>query len=81
MKPSSINAKLAPASHHRGKTDRYWIICNHVDKQFGGLFYKTEVDYISAYFEGRTGLIEPREFEPVAEQAINCFTNRGPRSE
>lgn len=66
----AISAKLAPGSHHRSKCDRYWLCCNYVDKPFGGLYYRAEIDYILAHFRGRTGLIEPREFGIVAERAI-----------
>ena len=75
QKPA-ISAKLAPNSHHHSKCDRYWICCNHVDKQFGGLYYRAEIDYILKHFAGRTGLIEPREFDPVAERAVAISTGR-----
>ena len=72
----AISIKLAPGSHHRSKIDRFWIVCNHVGKPFGGLFYKREVEFIKTYFTGRTGPIEPREFGQVAERAISYFTQK-----
>lgn len=65
-----ITAKLAPASHRSSREDRYWLMCNHVGKQFGGLYYRDEVDSVLAHFRGRSRLIEPHEFEIAAARAI-----------
>ena len=73
---SALSPRLAPASWHRSKCDRYWIIFNHIGGQYGGLFYRPEVDYILAHFRERTGLIERDEFDPIAEDAVAAFTGR-----
>ena len=70
---AALRVKPAPSSWHQSKAERYWIFCNYIGKQFGGLYYQPEVDYITARFAGRTGLIEPREFDVVAEAAVNWF--------
>ena len=72
---AALRVKPAPSSWHQSKAERYWIFCNYLDKQFGGLFYRAEVDYITEHFKGRTGLIEPREFDIVAEAAVSWFIN------
>ena len=76
LQTPAIAAKLAPASWHRSKRDRYWIFIDCLGGQYGGLFYRPEVDYILAHFKGRIGLIERSEFDPVAEQAVSIFTKR-----
>ena len=73
--PPALTVKLAPANWYRSEADRLWAICNCLGKRFCGLYFKPEIAYISNHFAERTGLIEPREFDPVAAAAMAWFTN------
>ena len=70
----ALSAKLAPSNWHQSQCDRWWVICNHIGKQFGGLYHEVEVDYILSHFAERSELIEPSDFGIVADRAIALFT-------
>lgn len=72
----AITEKLAPASHYHSAVDRYWGICLPGKEQYGGLFYRAEIDCILAHFSKQTRPIELDKLGQVAARAVAIFTGQ-----
>jgi hypothetical protein len=67
----ALYAKPADQRHHGRPGYWFQFFCSFNQKQFGGLYSRTEANFILAEFQGHPWQIEPREFGVAAERAIN----------
>jgi len=67
---AALYGKPCDASHH-GRSGYYFqLFCSFNNRQFGGLYSRTEGNWILEHFKDYRGQISPREFGAAAERAI-----------